>query len=83
MTDSLNKHSVFWQFKWIYATKYCNIWINNAVFFYNSIWSIIDVYAHVRINIIFISSTCPFYKSTWKIVKCADETITKEMRALN
>ena len=51
--------------------------------FVNSIWSIIDIYAHVRINIIFISSTCPFYKSTWKIVKCADETITKEMRALN
>ena len=56
---------------------------SNAVFLYNSIWSIIDIYAHVRINIIFISSTCPFYKSTWKIVKCADETITKEMRALN
>ena len=56
---------------------------NNAVFLYNNIWSIIDIYAHVRINIIFISSTCPFYKSTWKIVKCADETITKEMRALN
>ena len=55
----------------------------HELFFYNSIWSIIDVYAHVRINIIFISSTCPFYQSTWKIVKCADETITKEMRALN